>query len=397
MYVTRVSALPAPASTREPLVDLLRGLALLGILVVNLEFHSQPLLQGWQDVTEGPNATARWLIITVFQAKFYILFSFLFGYGLVVQMRSAERAGASFGRRYARRLIGLFALGVLHGVLLFAGDILMAYAVLGGLLYFFRNVDDQVALLMAVAAAAAGMVVIALAGLAEALSPTGAAADDVRRAIEVYSTGSFGEITMQRLVDLAFAQGTVLLGQGPFAFACFLLGMVAARRRLLADPLSRERLLRRLRLVALPIGLGVSAAAAYLIVYVGSGLAEAAGLFLQIAVSIPLTAGYVALIALAWATGGLRRLAWLAEPAGRMSLTVYLSQSIVAATLFMAWGFGLFGTLQPVAALGLAAAMWVGLALGARLWLRWFAIGPFEWVLRSWTYGRRMPLRRTAA
>lgn len=145
---------PLAPAEREHAVDVLRGLALLGIVIVNMEYYAQPLLSGWVESTGGLDGAARWLSIALFQAKSYLVFSLLFGYGLGIQLARSAASGAPLGRRYARRMVGLFLLGTLHAVLLFAGDILMAYAVLGALLWPLRRVGERELLFVAGALAA---------------------------------------------------------------------------------------------------------------------------------------------------------------------------------------------------------------------------------------------------
>lgn len=130
------------AGGRLAQVDALRGFALLGILVVNIgymasTYHGSGLEDpGFASPLDG---AVRWFVTVFFEAKFFLLFSFLFGYSFTLQLDSAERSGARFAPRFLRRLAGLFVLGALHAVLLFPGDILTMYAVLGLILLAARR------------------------------------------------------------------------------------------------------------------------------------------------------------------------------------------------------------------------------------------------------------------
>lgn len=121
-------------------VDALRGFALAGILVVNLMTTAGPPgARGGLAAVHAADGAVEWLVVLLAQSKFYLLFSFLFGYSFTLQMDSAERAGARFAPRMSRRLAGLFVLGIAHAVLLYTGDILMIYALLGLVLLAARN------------------------------------------------------------------------------------------------------------------------------------------------------------------------------------------------------------------------------------------------------------------
>lgn len=387
------AAAPLAPADREHAVDVLRGLALLGIVIVNMEFYAQPLESGWTEASGLLDGAARWLSIALFQAKSYLVFALLFGYGLGIQLARSAASGSPLGRRYARRMLGLFLLGSLHAVLLFSGDILMAYAVLGALLWPLRRVRERELLFVAGALAAVtaigALVVGAGATLAGGL-PTSETGDAVRAIAE----GSLGEQVGQRLSDLPTAQGVVLLGQGPLVAAAFLVGLLMARRGLLADPGAHRALLRRIARIGLPIGLVGSAAAATLVVVVGGGVGDGLGFALTLLASPFSSLGYVAGVALLVADGRLPRALARVGAAGRMSLTVYLGESITAAVLFTGLGFGLYGRVGPALGLLIAVLVWLGFLLFAALWWRAFRFGPFEWLLRSFTYWRRQPLRR---
>ena len=389
---------PAPVATRERhgLVDALRGFALLGILVVNMEFIVQDSDVGWSEYTGSADEVARWLIAALAQSKFYLLFSLLFGYGLAIQLRRATERGSRLGGRYARRMIGLAILGVGHALLFFVGDILVIYAMVGSLAYLFRHAARRTLLKWAaIVYGAATAFWFAIAGLValEPDDPPTASAEAAR----VFSEGSFGEVVAQHASEWAVTLPVLIIIQGPSAFALFLVGVVLGRGDLLVRPEAHRRTMLRTLAVAGPIGLAGGALSATLLVGEPSG----SGLFmlgfaLQFAFAPFLTAAYVALLALGL---GARpgRLARPMVAAGRMSLSVYLLESIVATTLAYGYGFGLFGEVGPWGGLALSLAIWLGLSAFAALWLAWARFGPFEWLLRSFSYARLQRLRAAPA
>lgn len=380
---------PKPPVEREAPVDALRGLALLFILLVNMEFYAQPIDVGWSQYAAPYDRAATFLLTAVFQLKSYLLFALLFGYSLTLQIRSADEGGRRFLRPYLRRLAGLFALGVLHGTLFFVGDILMIYAILGLGLLPARRLSDRGLLRLAVAALTFGLLVSS----ALLLAPTGGEPiRDVAQIEQVYRSGSFAAMFDQRLDDLVLAQAFNALFQGPTAFAFFAFGMLAGRRGILRDLASSQALCRRLVTVCLPIGLAGGILAATL----ASGIAESRtatiGFLIQCLAAPASSAGYAGAFGiLALRVPALVR--WFA-PIGRLSLTVYLTESIVCSTIFLSYGGGFYGRIGPAAGIALAVALFALLMPLDRLWLRHFRQGPFEWVLRTVTTGRAQPLRR---
>ena len=366
---------------RSGFADALRGFALVGICVVNLPWLASSASAPPPGLS-SPDEAARLLVSVLFEGKFFALFSLLFGFGFARQL-ARVRAGGAAPASYARRLAGLFVLGVLHAVLLFVGDILAAYALLGAALWAVRDWPDARLLSLArvcVAAAAAAFAALAWAG-AEAYD-TAAAAADAEAARRAYG-GGFVEGTARRLEDLPSAAVVVFLFNWPLAFAAFCAGLVAGRRGLLDDPARLAGALPPVPLLAAGAVVGnLAAAASHRLPDVW---APAAGALL--AVGAPcLSALYLFGLARAWRSPRARAWmeAWLA-PGGRMSLSNYLGQSVAANLVFAGWGLGLYGSLGPAALLPLALTIaGTGLVL-SRLWLRRFRTGPAERLLRAWT------------
>jgi uncharacterized protein len=373
-------------SERQSGVDALRGIALFLILFVNLEFLSQTLDEGWdQPQFAGVlDQSAHWLLVAVFQLKAYLIFALLFGYGLAIQVRRASDT-PGLRRRYRRRMVGLLVLGFTHGAFFFAGDILMIYGVVGLALWWFRDAAPLTLLRAAVGIYVAGLVLVATIPFDAGPSR------DVDAIRDTYANGSFVDVAGQRLEDLAVAQSFNVVVQGASVLAFFLIGLALGRENVFAAPERHTRLLRWLTVVALPIGLAGCSIAATL----GAirGWNDDAAFVVQ-ALSGPFSAlGYVGAFGYLLATGRARGLVRLAAPVGRMSLTVYLAESLVASLIFNGYGLGFYGSAGPFAGLILSIAIWLAFVPFERLWLTRFRFGPAEWLLRSWTYGCRQPLR----
>lgn len=376
-------------SQRHGLVDALRGFALLGILLVNIEFIVAPSETGWLHYDSDVDIVVRWLVAALGQTKVYPLFALLFGYGLWVQLVSAKRRNQPLWPRYRRRLVGLCGLGVLHGVLFFPGDILLIYAAVGALAYRFRDAPTNRLLTIAkwvYAAAALFWLAVGLLLTATNASPQSAPEDSLR----ILSEGTFGEVVVLHFFYWLATLAILVVIQGPAVFACFLAGIALARTTLLSDPHSnRPTFLRAMRWF--PVGLIGAGLGATLTVR--GGRWDTLGFAIGFAFAPLVAAGYLSLLAL---TIGKARglIAGALRAAGRMSLTVYLLESVIASTFAYGYGFGLFGRTSPLQGVGLALGIWLALSAISVVWMRVLRFGPFEWALRSFTYRELQPLRR---
>jgi uncharacterized protein len=409
----------APVAPPERIaeMDVLRGFALLGILLMNVEYFFRPLqgiYVGLDRTLAGADAAASWLVMAFVQGKFYTLFSMLFGMGFAIQMERAARREARFGGVYARRMTALAVFGAVHGLLIWAGDILLAYALVGFALLLFRRtpvsrLPKWAAALLAAPLALMSLVVAAieLAGSNEiareqiARSQAESEAEILQqaaRAAEVYATGSFGEQTVQRGVDV-LQQLQFLPMFGITLLGFFLLGAWFVRSGAIGDPASHGALFRRM--LGIGLGAGAPLAVGAMLLGYGEGLlrvsarAFAATVTMTVA-ALLLSFGYLAAVVLLLRRPERReRLAPLAA-AGRMALTNYVLQSVVMTAIAYSWGLGLFGKISRAWQLPLAVAVWgVNLAL-SRWWLSRFRFGPLEWLWRSITYLAPQPMRRAA-
>ena len=263
-----MSAVPAAAGpARLQQVDALRGFALFGILVVNIGVFASPYYgSGVVDPAFGRplDLAASWVFGLLFETKFYLLFSFLFGYSFTLQMAAAERGQAAFLPRFLRRLAGLAALGAAHAVLFYHGDILLTYAILGLLLLCCRNLEPARALRLAlwlIGLASAAWAVLAGLSLLDPPGPEVAAQAraDVLSALQAYR-GTVGSVIGQHAKELIeYVWVVLLLVQGPYAFAMFLVGYALGRRQALEDPWRQPRALGLLLALGLLPGLAGAA------------------------------------------------------------------------------------------------------------------------------------------
>jgi uncharacterized protein len=375
---------------RDTFPDVLRGFALLGIALVNIPLLAiDPSLHNeGADLTVFSNAATAFVVTALFQAKFYLLFSFLFGYSAhYVLKNSKENRG-----RWVGRSIGLILLGFFHFSLLFFGDILFLYGVLGLLLLAFYFRKDKtlrvwawiifgVSSLLSIGIAALTLVgeqFLALQG--KTLSEF--AAGDFSG---VMTTSSFFDAIGLRLELWLSSAPTFLAIQGPLVFVAFLVGVLAARRNALGSG-ANPRLMKKLALWGLVAGLPLQLFSAYL--YVNNAVAETyswgislMSLSINFVTAPLLSAGYVGLL---WLVSQKFKLTLLSAP-GRYSLTIYLSQSLIFAVLFSGWGFGLFAQLDVLPVALIAAATWLALAVLAYVAAKAGRKGPMETVLTGFS------------
>ncbi len=391
---------PVPGSQRLDLLDALRGFALAGVLLANLEafslyfFLSEPASRALPGF-----ALDRWLdpaASLVASGKFITLFSIMFGIGFALQM---QRIGTHEGRRwYLRRLAVLFLLGLLHAALWW-GDILRWYAVTGLLLLPLARLRPRTMALLGIALVSLPHVPLSqwwpggwpLAGREEAYAAALAAFSDRHPGTMLHGNAVFEHWWRQ------WQWGLLLSISG-----CMLVGAALGRSGALRDPAAHARLWRGL-LWGLPAGLAL-ALASMLVRYgrlalpgVASGDGDALLLrTLEHDVALALALGYAALFVRLFARPAWRR--WLQHlaPVGRMALSNYLAHSVVGVAVFYGVGLGVGPRLGMTGVLLAWLAVFGAQVVASRWWLARYRFGPAEWVWRSLTYGRRQPMRREA-
>ncbi|MFE5831504.1 DUF418 domain-containing protein [Streptomyces sp. NPDC056508] len=382
-------------------VDALRGFALLGILLVNAPMAAGPYgLHGIADPDASSLDRAVEAVVQTFvTGKFFLLFSFLFGYSLTLQLESAARDGAGPVPRLLRRSLGLFALGALHAVLLFSGDILMTYAVLGLVLVAARGCSPGAARTAALIVHGCASALLLLVGLVPLLM-----SDAEMAAVNAGVTDGFPALVAAYRGDAASVVAAnagllpeVLLAlplMGGFVVTAFLAGLYCGKRRLLSDAPDaatariRHRRTRLVCLLGAAVGLPGGVFAALTAVGPLGPRWELLGHAVNTVTAPALTAAYVCGMLLLLRTARGARVTALLAPAGRMALTNYLAQSLVLALVFTGYGLALYDRLGTAAVtLGALALYAAQLALSARL-MSTRRHGPAEWLLRTVTLAR---------
>lgn len=400
-------AMPVKQKERFAILDILRGFALIGIAVANFpEFALYSFLS--PSAAEAmPTAcidkAVHFLQYTFVDGKFYTIFSLLFGIGFSIIITNAERKGVNGFRVFYRRMAVLVAIGLIHLMFIWSGDILMLYALMGMLLPLFRKLSNRALLVCA------GVLLFVPVLVDFACEQAGIylSAGVVR--LQQYYCGKYG------ITDSNFAywlrdadsyagvfqfliQGAVVRMQefidGNRYFkvlALFLIGFCLGRKRMYAHLYLRRRWLRSVAVRGLIVGMPLS------LVYAWSAMnghpwGNAAHSLLYFVSVYPMGGAYVALICLLHRSHPRSRLLGLCAAPGRMALTNYIGQSVWGMALFYGIGLGLGASVGLVYVVLIAVGVWTVEAVFSRWWLRHCNFGPLEWLWRMLTYGRAFPL-----
>ena len=358
--------------SRVAVLDHLRGLSILGILLVNAIAFAQPMA-----VYDHPHLIAlspadeavSTLTEVFFRDKFITALTVLFG--VSVFLVGAEP------RVLKRRLLWLVVFGLIHGALIWYGDILLLYAVCGLLFARWRFMAGRRAL-------AFGLIVFVV-GAVLANWPSGDGVPDLAPVAQMRA-GFLGSLTGNFAAWAATAVSQ--MGYLPVTLGGMMIGLGLFHGGFLKG----EALVKTYGL-AIAVGL-VSLGAIAFAVHAGTPWAA----MINGLLCLPVTLGYAGALALVDRARWGRVVLYPLACAGRMAFTNYLCQSLIMTAIFYGGrGPGLFGTMAHAALVPIVVAIWIGQLLFSTLWLRWFRYGPFEWVWRSLSYGRKLPITRSTA
>ncbi len=375
------------------MIDFLRGISIVGILLVNmLDFHS-PLLYLESDYWENKLDLYTYALIDIFaQGNFYPLFAFLFGFGTVILMNRSVQKGISFPALFTRRMIFLLLLGMIHAFLIWHGDILITYAICGFLLLLVYRLKGKTLLHLSVWLYTIPYGVLGLLMLLiELLTPTSELLktnfSKINEVIAIYSSGSFAEIFSLRFNEWATANGMpnvilVILS----VFPCILAGMAFAKLGWLTNLTNHQRKLKIIFLISLPAGL-ILKIFPYL-----SGPNYASKFFQDFFGGPLLTLAIITGVTLIYEKSQkVRKLAVPFVRLGRMSLTNYLMHSILCTLIFYSYGLGLYGEVGAFMGTLLAVLIILFQLIFTKYWLRFFRMGPIEYGWRIITYWDKPP------
>ncbi|RBW71160.1 DUF418 domain-containing protein [Bacillus taeanensis] len=372
----------------------MRGFAILGIFFVNmLAFHSPFLYLNPQSWWKSSPDYYAYIFIDIFaQSSFYTLFSFLFGFGMIIFKERAVKRGFSFVRLFMKRLLSLLIFGVIHAFFIWHGDILITYALFGFILLLFHKAKSRTLLIWTSALLLIPSLLIGgMLFMASILSPTEWSTlvenqEMIKRSLHVYSSGTYLDITRQRFIDWTYVNGNenivfIFLS----LFPMFLLGAYTAKKKWLSHVELHKR--------AFMTGAFLSFIAGFAFKIIPLFSDNAGLLYLQDALGGPFVAiFYICMMALASLHKVLKPIMIPFSLVGRLSLSHYLFQSVIGTLLFYSYGLGLYGKTGAFTGTIMVVVIFSFQVIISKMWLKRYRFGPIEWIWKIATYGKKTEL-----
>ena len=423
---------PIAANERFVSIDVLRGVAVLGILVMNIYAFAMPFIAYNNPLALGglePHNLGTWFFTHIlFDQKFLSIFAMLFGAGLVIMSTRAESRGTKLGRIYYRRQFWLLLIGAIHGYFIWMGDILFLYAAIGMLVYLFRNREPRTLIIVAVLilpvalllgygnAKRVDAMIVEVAEIEELQASGNELDDEQKETLEDWEEsrqfmaptdedmqadldayrGGYLEIVEHRAPIVLMMQVFVTLFFGMSRVgALMMIGMAMMKLGVFSGERSVS-FYRKMMLAGYVIGLPLtifSASDMYahqfdpLYVMRVGGIANYWG-------SVIVAFGHIGLVMLVVKTGALQKIMARFAAVGRMALTNYLMHSVILTTVFYGYGFSLYGSIPRFWQMGFVVAVIALQLMLSPWWLSRYRFGPVEWLWRSLTYWKRQPFRQ---
>ncbi|MCL0063178.1 DUF418 domain-containing protein [Peptococcaceae bacterium] len=398
--------LPHRPSERIVELDVLRGFALFGLLLINILLFSSPLFYwlqaGIKEPWDGAIDKIVFIIIHTFVwTKFFVLFTVLFGIGFYIFMERAHKKRKRPSLLFFRRLIILLIIGLVHAFFIWFGDILVLYAIVGLLLPIFYKRRPKTIIVCVIILLLLSLIPTLLGYLVWSALPQDFRLEIMQEMIEeskllaqnamyAYSQGSFSDIMAQRITDVLIAYEMYLYYGLFYTLAMFLIGVYIAKKGILKDISGNISLIKKACVLSFIIGVLFSISKIfcfyamspldidiYYVLYTLSCIIgdTALGLF------------YASAIVLLMQKKWREKLLPLAD-VGRMALTNYIMQSVICTTIFYSYGLALYGKVGPAVCMIIAVAVFIVQLIFSRWWLKKWQYGPLEWVWRRLTYGK---------
>jgi len=386
-------ASPIDGKRRLEWIDAARGFAIFGIFIVNVGSFSAPyfLYGGGEEAWPAPiDQMTQTLIDIFFQASFYTLFSILFGFGFQLLIDRTRKKMNHITPFLLRRLLILIGFGLVHAFLVWHGDILLSYGIIGLLLLAFIGVKDRTLLVWAgiIFFGFISFFSFSLFMVRDLLG--GAITPAIEQALMNYQSSSIMTIWEQNYNDwmAGNAGGLGIIMIGTVILPLFLFGMYMARKRWFHEPKRYRSVLVKLAVVSFILFVGFKMVPHLFgnpiwFSQIQDNLGGAASALFYMSV-ITLIAG---------SNLGMK----LIKPftyVGRMALTNYIFQSIISIILFYGIGFGLYGSVRPIAAVFIVIVIYTFQVLASKWWFNHFRFGPLEWIWRSLNYKKKQPFRK---
>lgn len=398
---------PTQSQERIEILDILRGFALFGVLMVNMSSFKSPVFYQitapmyYKNILDQGVA---WFIQLFAVAKFYTTFSFLFGIGFYLFMERATKRELDGKKLYKRRLLFLLVLGLVHLGFIWSGDILHSYALGGLLLLSFRNKEaDQLKSWIGFFILLTLLLMGILYGL-QYLANTSMGSGDIinyqsqqaAMANRVFSTGSYKDIVsfrMGREIPAMLFNNLLVI---PMVMPLFLMGFFIGKKGILKYPFLYIEQIKKVFFYTLGIGILLTLLLIFFIInpfnlnpIAAIGLKELVTYLSGISMSFL----YITSLILLVLKGSLKKILKPLAYVGRMALSNYLLQSVLGVSLFYGFGLGYFGKVGPFWGLIITITIFIGQIFLSKLWLSYYSYGPMEWIWRCYTYQQSLGLK----
>lgn len=418
---------PVTVQERLPVIDILRGVAILGILLLNMQEYSFPYgfdgiyLEQFSSIGDK---IVYWGSQFLFRTKFSGMLSILLGLGMAVQVARAQEKGKPFTGFYARRMFFLLLIGLVHDLMLWSGLILVIFAVMGFFLLFFQERRSKTLVTWVIIFSLLPILITAVRyGIRRASSPPPAQtqavkkdeaekraerlkkAAEIRRkrqreyydkTIDTFRNGSYWDMVRHRFGVLKNQSLSIIIYWGWLNLGLFLLGVWIWQKRILQEIDRHRNFLRRALWLSLALGV-VCTSLPYLTRYalnLKPGMVSVPLILLsRVAGSIGLSLFFMTVVVSITRNDKWKRFFMPVAAVGRLAFSNYVFQALLCSIIFTAYGFKMYGKTGPLVNLLLVFMVWAIQVPLSVWWTKRFRFGPVEWLWRSLTYGKRQPMR----
>jgi len=412
--VSEKQPIPITQAERLQVIDVIRGIAILGILLINITSFSSPENITYFEDSLYPdlmNQIVIWFMNIFIEGKFYSIFSFLFGLGMAAQYERLKARNIKFTPYFSRRLLVLLGIGLLHDIFLWHGQILIDYAILGFILLAFQNRKQKTIIRwiigLFVVPVMLAFVVITVKELTEDNPAQTIQQEEMDKKlekhqldfdeqIEKYQTGTYLDQFQNRINKLSSTLGT-LLGLGWYLLGMFLIGVWSWRKGVFKDIQNHKRLLKRGLWLGLLIG--ILFISIYLIIQLNAGGNPSqwekllSGISKIVYGNLAVSIFYLCAFTLFINKFKKSKFIEALVAVGKTALSNYLFQTIICTTLFYSYGFALYGKTGPALNLLIVIVVFSFQLILSYWWIKFYRFGPVEWIWRSLTYKKWQPLK----
>ncbi|WP_310379836.1 DUF418 domain-containing protein [Flavobacterium sp.] len=405
---------PIKTHEREIFLDALRGFAILGIFIANLGSfsffdESAKISSAW--ILEGWDNTMTFLHHMFIEGKFYTIFSLLFGWGIALQLKRGAEIGVNPVSTIRRRLYFMLLLGAMH-LLIWMGDIVFFYALIGFILLLFRKFSNKTILITSVLLILSPIVLYGLKMLfpvltfpTQILYQTGNTIREqlteidgkVKRMEFMQHAGWFDHLK-RNMAGFFYRYGYLLfVSRIPKVLGMFLIGYLIGRTDFYKNVQQNKKII----YWVIGLGLLIGLPANYQLAFYMSNFEDDyfdlkingwfETIFYAIGV-VPLALAYVGLLMMSFQTTIGHKVLLLISPVGKMAFTNYIFHSLIGNFVFLGAGMGYMGQIGTVYYTLFGFFIWIVQIIGSTIWLKYFNFGPIEWVWRSLTYAKKQPM-----